>query len=191
MTLGDYFKGPEHKANAARLEVELLAHRHKSEGDIKVLQAKFDDLEAKAKEIGLLDLLAVQEQICAEKVRLASLHAQVAMTQTGLEAARSQLNAVQQQILGAEDTIQLESFALYEPKYQFTNSIDYKNRLDEIREDQKRTARRLSAEVDSWDNYAVELTKAQWKKLRKDALKLALRSFNSESEYCIDNVKFS
>jgi len=27
--------------------------------------------------------------------------------------------------------------------------------------------------------------------LRKDALKLALRSFNSESEYCIDNVKFS
>jgi len=49
----------------------------------------------------------------------------------------------------------------------------------------------LSAEVDAWDNYAVEFTKTQWKKLRKDALKLALRSFNSESEYCIDNVKFS
>ncbi|WP_199173226.1 DUF4041 domain-containing protein [Pollutimonas subterranea] len=27
--------------------------------------------------------------------------------------------------------------------------------------------------------------------MRKDALKLALRSFNSESEYCIDNVKFN
>jgi hypothetical protein len=45
--------------------------------------------------------------------------------------------------------------------------------------------------VDAWDSYAVELTKTQWKKLRKDALKLALRSFNSESEYCVDNVKFS
>jgi Domain of unknown function (DUF4041)/T5orf172 domain len=63
--------------------------------------------------------------------------------------------------------------------------------LDVLREDQKRSARGLSTEVDAWESHAVELTKAQWKKLRKDALKLALRSFNSESEYCIDNVKFS
>jgi hypothetical protein len=49
----------------------------------------------------------------------------------------------------------------------------------------------LSAEVDAWDNQAVQLTKAEWKKLRKDALKLALRAFNSESEYCVDKVKFN
>jgi hypothetical protein len=155
------------------------------------LRDKYDDLEAKARAIGLLDLLAVQEQIRAEESRLASVQAQVAAMKTELVAALFQFEAVQQQILGAEDTVQLESFALYEPKYQFTNSIDYKNRLEEIREDQKRTARGLSAEVDAWDHNAVDFTKAEWKKLRKDALKLALRSFNSESEYCVDNVKFS
>ena len=155
------------------------------------MQAKYDDLETKAREIELLDLLAVREQICIEKSQLAIAQVQVATAQSDLEAARSQLQEVQQQILGADDTVLLESFALYEPKYQFTNSIDYKNRLDEIREDQKQTARGLSATVDAWDNFAVELTKAQWKKLRKDALKLALRSFNSESEYCVDNVKFN
>ena len=191
MGLSDYIKGPEHKANAALLEAELQAHRQQSQADILALQAKYDDLETKARELGLLDLLAVQEQIQAEEARLASVQAQVATTQSDLETARGQLQVVKQQILGAEDTVQLESFALYEPKYQFTNSVDYKNRLDEIREDQKRTARGLSAEVDAWDSHAVELTKAQWKKLRKDALKLALRSFNSESEYCVDNVKFS
>ena len=194
MALGDYFKGPEHKANAARLEGHLQAHRQQSQVDmqaLQALQAKYDDLAAKVREVGLLDLLAVQEQIRAENSRLASIQAQVASTQTDLEAARSQLQVVQQQILGAEDIVQLESFALYEPKYQLTNSIDYKNRLDEIRDDQKRTARGLSAEVDAWDHNAVEFTKVEWKKLRKDALKLALRSFNSESEYCVDNVKFS
>ena len=191
MRFGDYFKGPEHKANAARLDAELRAQRQQSQVAIQALQAKCDDLEARAKKIGLLDLLAVQEQICTQDARLARVRELVASTQTDLEAARSQLQVVQQQILGAEDTVQLESFALYEPKYQFTNSIDYKNRLDEIREDQKRTARGLTAEVDAWDSYAIELTKAQWKKLRKDALKLALRSFNSESDYCVDNVKFS
>ena len=191
MTLGDYFKGPEHKANAARLEAELQAHRQQSMANMQALQAKYDNLEAKVQEVRLLDLVAVRKQIQVEETRLASVQAQVATTQSGLDVVRSQLQEVQQQILGAEDTVQLESFALYEPKYQFTNSIDYKNRLDEIREDQKQTARGLSAGVDEMDNYAVEFTKAQWKQLRKDALKLALRSFNSESEYCVDNVKFS
>lgn len=191
MALGDYFKGPEHKANAVRLAAELQAHRRQSQAEMRALQVKYDDLEAKAQEIGLLDLLEVKKQIQVEVKLLVSVQTQVATTQTDLEAARVKLLEVQQQILAAEDTVQLESFALYEPKYQFTNSIDYKNRLDEIREDQKRTARGLSAEADEWNNYAVELTKAQWKKLRKDAAKLALRSFNSESEYCVDNVKFS
>ena len=191
MTLGDYFKGPEHKANAARLEAELQAHRQQSMANMQALQAKYDNLEAKVQEVRLLDLVAVRTQIQVEETRLASVQAQVATTQSGLDVARSQLQEVQQQILGAEDTVQLESFALYEPKYQFTNSIDYKNRLDEIREDQKQTARGLSATVDAWDHNAVAFTKAQWKQLRKDALKLALRSFNSESEYCVDNVKFS
>lgn len=191
MAMGDYFKGPEHKANADRLEAELLAHRQQSQANIQALQGKYDDLETKIHEFRLLDLLAVHEQIRAEEVRLAEVQSQVATAQSDLQAARGHLQAVQQQILGAEDTVLLESFALYKPKYQFTNSVDYKARLDEIREDQKRTARGLSAEVDAWDNYAVELTKAQWKKLRKDALKLALRSFNSESEYCVDNVKFN
>jgi Domain of unknown function (DUF4041) len=191
MSLSDYLKGPEYKASAARLDAELQAQRQQSQSELQTLLAKYNDLEAKAREIGLLGLLAVKKQTLIEEARFASVQAQVAATQADLEAARSQLQAVQQQILGAEDIVQLESFSLYEPKYQFTNSIDYKNRLDEIREDQKRTARGLSAEVDAWDNYAVEFTKAQWKKLRKDALKLALRSFNSESEYCVDNVKFS
>lgn len=180
MALGDYFKGPEHKANAVRLQAELQA-----------LQAKHDDLETKAKELGILDLLAVQEQIRAEESRLASVQAQIATTQSELGAACSQLQAVQEQILGAEDTVLLESFALYEPKYQFTNSLEYKARLDVIRAEQKESARSISQAVDSWDHEAPKLTKVQWKKLRKDALKLALRSFNSESEYCIDNVKFS
>ncbi|GEQ76476.1 hypothetical protein CTTA_3481 [Comamonas testosteroni] len=191
MGLADYFKGPEHKANATRLEAELQAHKQQSHAEIHALNAKYNVLEAQVREIGLLDLLVVQKQIQAEEAQLASIRAQVATAQSDLKAAGCQLRAVQQQILGAEDTVLLESFALYEPKYQFTNSIDYKNRLSEIREEQKQTARGLSAEVDAWDNHAVQLTKAQWKKLRKDVLKLALRSFNSESEYCVDNVKFS
>lgn len=180
MALADYFKGPKHKAEALRLMA-----------DLQTLNAKYKALEAKADETGTLDLIAVQAQIEDERVRLTALHTQITNAQGKLEAAQTELLSTQKQILGAEDTVQLESFALYTPKYRLTNSIEYKARLDEIREEQKQSARGLSAAVDSWESHAVELTKVQWKKLRKDALKLALRSFNSESEYCVENVKFS
>lgn len=191
MALADYFKGPKHKAEALRLQSDLDAHRLQSESEFQALQARYQDLEAKAKQVGVIDLLEAQARIVDEEKRLGALKVQLSDTEKELQSARSKLLLTQQQILGAEDTIQLESFALYTPKYRLINSLEYKARLDVLREDQKRSARGLSAEVDTWESHAVELTKAQWKKLRKDALKLALRSFNSESEYCIDNVKFS
>jgi len=180
MALVDYFKGAKHKAEATRLQADLQA-----------LQAKHNELETKAKENGVLDLIDIQARIEGEEERLAALQANISHSQVELEAAQAQLLSIQQQMLGAEDTIQLESFALYTPKYRLTNSVEYKARLDAIREEQKQTAKGLSAAVDTFESHAVQLTKAQWKKLRKDALKLALRSFNSESEYCVDNVKFS
>ena len=191
MAIADYFKGPKHKAEATRLQADLETQRLQSQSELQALHIKYMELETKAKETGALDLIDVQVRIQTEQDRLADLHAQIASAKVRLETAQARLLSTQQQILGAEDTVQLESFALYTPKYRLTNSVEYKDRLDEIREVQKQAARGLSAEVDAWESHAVALTKAQWKKLRKDALKLALRSFNSESEYCVENVKFS
>ena len=105
MSLGDYLKGPEYKARAARLEAELQAQRQQSQAELQSLLAKYDDLQSNAREIGLLDLLAVKKQTLVEEERISSVKNQVAAAQADLDAARSQLQAVQQQILGAEDTI--------------------------------------------------------------------------------------
>ena len=180
MALLDYFRGAQHKRKAVQLDAEL-----------KALQVKFDQLEATTKELSLLDLIEVQRRTEVEGARLEELVEKISAEEENLNAVHTRLRELQQQVLVAEDTIELETFALYEPKYQLVNSSEYKERLDELREAQKATARGVSAEVDSWDNYAVEITKAKWKKLRKDLFKLALRAFNSESEYCIEKVKFS
>ena len=173
------------------LQAGMLALKGKSEAEICLIQGKYDALERKASECGLLDLLAIEQRIRGEEENLLKAQAEVAEVASCLEISQAELRAARQQILGAEETVLLESFAIYEPKFQLTNSIEYKNRLDEIRAGQKETAKRLSAVVDGWESDEVFLSKAQWKKLRKDALKLALRSFNSESDYCVDNVKFN
>jgi chromosome segregation ATPase len=177
VALMDYVRGPAHAANVARLEEELRSSKKSSQEEYAALQAKFDEIEAKAKEIGVLDLLGVQELIKSEERRLGGVQAQVARVQSDLAEAQAQLKEKRARILVAEETIELEEFSLYRPRYQLTNSAEYKARLETIREDQKATARGLSAAVDSWDAPGVTLTKAEWKQLRKDVLKLALRSF--------------
>lgn len=191
MALIDYLKGPKHAAKALQLEADLQHAQDHARREYSDLQTRFEQLQAKAAEVGLLSLLEVQERIGAEEARLAGVCAEVEAAQATLAKAQEKLAQVRKQVLVAEDTIELEEFALYNPKYQFMNSLEYKARLELLREDQKATARGLSASVDAWDAPGVSLTKAEWKQLRKDVLKLALRSFNSESEYCIDNVKFN
>ena len=78
MSLSDYFKTSEYKANAIRLETELQARKQQSQAEIKSLQVKHNALETKIREIGLLDLLAVQEQIRLEQIRLTSVQIEVA-----------------------------------------------------------------------------------------------------------------
>ena len=132
MALGDYFNGPKYKAKAEQLNAELQMLRQQTQDEIHGLNSKFNDLDAKVRQNGMLNLIEIQDKFQQEEVRLRSVQAQVANVQNELQTARTQLQVIQQQILGAEDAVLLESFALYEPKYQFTNSVDYKKRLEEI-----------------------------------------------------------
>jgi hypothetical protein len=118
MALSDYFKGPEHKANAVRLQAELQSCRERSQAEINALQDKYNALEAKSRETGALSLFAVQEQVRDEELRLTNVQTKVSAALGELNAAGAKLQTVQQQILGAQDEILLESFSLYEPKYE-------------------------------------------------------------------------
>ena len=89
----DYFKGPQHKAEAAKLLDELRA-----------LKAKHHLLETKAKEIGLLDLLSVQKMVHDETSLLETVKSQVAASLSELESARTNLQVIQKQILVADQT---------------------------------------------------------------------------------------
>lgn len=187
MALSDFWNGPRHRVRAERLERELKA----SQSSADELRKRCEVLEGQLQQSGLLGLIEIKDRIEKEEIRLVQTKAHVAAAQAEVEVAFRSLKDIQKGILVAEDTVELESFALYVPKYQFTNSADYKERLDAIREEQNESARRLSKEVDSWGHEGVTLTKTEWKQLRKDVLKLSLRAFNSECENCVDNVKFN
>lgn len=178
MALMDYIKGPAHKANADRLNNELLA-----------LQHQYAALRRLADECGALDFQAVRERIQQEEATLRTIRSQIMEAKSELAAMEEKMAATRQQILVFEDAVLLESFALYVPKFQLTNSAEYKDRLDRVRLNQKALIKSGGAASGNLD-WEVNGKKSDGKKLVGDMMKLLIRSFNNECDYCVDNVKF-
>lgn len=94
------------------------------------------------------------------------------------------------EIIELRDEILLQSFSLYRPQYDFVNSAQYKNKLDEIREHQKQMIKQDMAALGD-TNWTVNNNACKGKKMVNDTKKLLLRAFNSECEFVISKVRYN
>ena len=100
------------------------------------------------------------------------------------------LTTLKNEIIETTEEIQMQEFGLYQPKYDFTSSEIYKNKLDEIRKKQKQLVKENRAVTGNM-NWTVNNSSTQGQKMVKDMQKLLLRAFNSECDELIDKVKFN
>lgn len=126
MSFSDYWKGPAHRQRAEALEAELAK-----------LHAKCSQLQALITQIGAMDVVNVQNLVEQEKVRLAAVREETQRSEREMAALAQRSTDLQEQILIWEETVLLESFALYEPRFKLTTSQEYKARLDSVRDRQK------------------------------------------------------
>lgn len=179
MAFSDYWNGPAHRQRADDLDIQLTE-----------LQARCAQLQALNKKIGALDVLEIQELIEQEKARLASVRNEIQRAEQNKTSLAQRSTDLQAQILVWEETLLLESFALYEPKFKLNASTEYKSRLDKGRERQKAMIKNGEASTGNMA-WSVNGSNAQGRKLVNDMIKLVIRSFNNEADYCVDNVKFN
>ncbi len=102
----------------------------------------------------------------------------------------SELAARRQQIITFDDTLLVQEFGLYSPRYNFINSDEYKARLIQIRNQQKECIKNDTA-LSGNTNWTVNNSAAQGRKMVKDMQKLLLRAFNSECDETISKIKYN
>lgn len=178
MSFSDYWKGPAHRQRAEALEAQLAK-----------LHAKYSQLQALITQIGAMDVVNVQNLVEQEKVRLAAVREETQRSERELAALAQRSTDLQEQILIWEETVLLESFALYEPRFKLTTSQEYKARLDSVRDRQKAMVKNAQAATGNMQ-WTVNNSQAQGRKLVNDMIKLVIRSFNNEADACVANVKF-
>lgn len=174
----DTFKGNQYKQEAERLqnELNLLKSTFTPEmHNVANLQKYIVDLQNQAN-----NLNAILNQKNGE---IQSLNNQIA----GLNNV---IRGKQNEIIVLDDEIELQSFGLYKPKYDFASSDFYKERLDQIRAQQKAMIKNNQAVTGNM-NWTVNGNASQGKKMVKDMQKLLLRAFNSECDELIDKIKYN
>lgn len=139
----------------------------------------------------------LKSQMLPEQVTLADLQGQIEEKEKQLQAvqryisdAQRQLDDLQKEVIQTNETILLQSFGLYTPRYSLVNADEYKARLLEIRAKQKDMIKNKSA-VSGNTSWTVNGNAAKGRRMVADMQKLLLRAFNAECDDVIEHVKYN
>lgn len=139
----------------------------------------------------------LKSQMSPEQLELADLNAtiekqQALVQQLSAEAENLEqhVSDLKQQVVETEENILMQSFGLYQPRYQFMKADEYKARLLETRASQKDMIKDKTA-VTGNTSWTVNGNASKGKKMVSDMQKLLLRAFNAECDDVIEHVKYN
>lgn len=161
-----------------------------------LLQEENDLLKAKVDELSSLmtpelqDLQRIKQE--TERFHTLALEEQNKLSslkeKTRIQEKR--LESLQNDIIVAEESIELESFSIYKPRWEFAKAEDYKNKLRQITDSQKAMIKNGTAAYGNM-SWTVNNSNAKGQKLVRDMMKLCLRSFNNECDAAVSAVRFN
>lgn len=167
MALGDMFKGKENEQ----------------------LRKRVAELEAM-----LTPELRDYQQLCraveAQRYTLQDLQDQTVQAQVGLSNIQAQIVQAQAELIETNEEVLMQSFGLYQPRFEFANSSQYKDALAENRRIQKECIK-AGAAVWGDSGWTINGDRRQGAKMIADMQKLLLRAFNCECDDVVDHVKFN
>lgn len=118
-----------------------------------------------------------------------ALREQCSRLQAELQSLQAEIAKKRRELLVIEEDLLLETFALYRPTSTLTSSAEFKERLEKIRDHQKKLCKADEA-VRAHEHSEIQLSAAQTRALVRGTATMLLRAFNNECDYCVDHVRF-
>ena len=178
MGFTDIFKGKQYKSELEDLQAKYNALQSLMTPEMRDAH----DLQIKIKE--LQSAAAEHEDI------LQKLDKDVAKRERTISDLDKTISDKKSKIIWMDYEILVQEFGLYKPQYDFANSLDYKERLAKVRDQQKTLIKEKRA-VNGNTSWQVNGSASKGKKMVSDTQKLLLRAFNTECDDIISKVKYT
>ena len=117
-------------------------------------------------------LFDLKQEYKQEESKLSSFQETVADVENKLTELRKDYIELDEEIL-------YQSYSLFKPMYDFASSEEYKEKLEEIRSQQKEMIRNKTAATCS-TKWTVDGSEAKGRKVTNDNIKMLLRCFNTD-----------
>lgn len=132
----------------------------------------------------------LKAQLSPDQRQLDDLSKKVQAARAELKQLQDQVKEAKQQLIETDENALLQSFGIYTPHYSYATSDEYKEKLKEIR-DQQKLAIKTGKAVAGNENWQVNGSSAKGKKMVHDMQKLLLRAYNAECDDAIEHVRFN
>lgn len=109
--------------------------------------------------------------------------------QLKLQAALETLKDICGKIVETEDLALLQEAGVYQYRHPLTDSLAFKNRLDQIQEEIKEMTRRDGGAVVAGTSWEINGSAAQGRAMTRELSKLMLRAFNAEADNLVRGLK--
>jgi chromosome segregation ATPase len=137
----------------------------KSENEnIKKELERLQSIQYTVEQLAYLDLKDETERLKNEN---AHLRLEIEKLNEEITELNQQIVLKKKQIIDLDEESLLQSFGLYQPTYNFANSKEYKERLDEIRAKQKQAIKNKTA-VDYSKQWTVDGSKKEGERMTND-----------------------
>lgn len=174
MGLMDVFKATENKQLQERVaELEAMLNPEQ----VRVLSLK-DEISA------------LERTIALKRQEVSGVESDIEKARRNLASINAEIEQKRQRSTSMDEMLMFESFGIYTPRFNLTKSEDYKKRLDDIRKYQKQLISSKAAVLGA-ENWTVNGSASQGKKMVGDMQKLLLRAFNSECDELVEKVKYN
>ena len=154
------------------------------------LNGKIQNMEKILEETKSLTIAEINDYIAKKEKEKKEINVEVIKYKSQLDGVIREISNKRKELVDVEDEIELQQFALYKPKYDFTTSLQYKDELDKIRQQQKNMIKNKSA-VKYSDLCRVDGSLSKGRQMTNGNIKVILRCFNAECEAAINKIKYN
>ena len=148
---------------------------------MKQTKEKIDNLDQQAADLS--NELEIERNI-------QQLNAKVNDLNNDLDKKQKELDEVKDEIISYDEQVSIEEYGLYTPHYSFENSIEYKDKLSEIREKQKESIKNGSAGV-IISSMLMDGSASKGHRVQLKNIKQLIRTFNVECEAAINKATYT